>query len=177
VLSFTAEEAWRIVHPEDPTIFVQLFVDALPPVHDAAALDRKWQRILTVRAAVLKELEAVRQSGAIGSSLQADVVYRASGALRDVLQGLGDELKYVFITSKATVEAVAGEAGQGPVATVDAIASEAEQGPVVMPSAAPKCERCWHYRADVGNDPSRPQLCGRCTDDADLCGGESRRVA
>jgi isoleucyl-tRNA synthetase len=47
----------------------------------------------------------------------------------------------------------------------------------VDPAAAPKCERCWHWREDVGHDPRRPELCGRCTNDDDLCGGESRRVA
>src|SRR5439155_4703572 len=71
ILSFTAEEAWRVVHPEDPTIFVRVFAGSLPDVADADALLAKWQRILAVRAIVLKELETLRQDGKIGSSLQA----------------------------------------------------------------------------------------------------------
>ncbi len=78
ILSFTAEEAWRIVHPDDPTIFVRRWGDALPTVPDGAALMKKWPRILAVRAAVLKELEALRQDGRIGSSLQAEVNDRSA---------------------------------------------------------------------------------------------------
>ncbi len=73
ILSFTAEEAWRVLHPADPTIFAHVWKDTLPQVPDAPALIAKWEAILRVRAAVMKELEAVRQAGTIGSSLQADV--------------------------------------------------------------------------------------------------------
>jgi len=46
----------------------------------------------------------------------------------------------------------------------------------VQPSAAIKCERCWHYRDDVGHDPAHPTICGRCT--SNLYGaGEIRKVA
>jgi hypothetical protein len=77
ILSFTAEEAWRILHPSDPTVFVHVWKDALPTFAHEPELIAKWERILAVRAAVLKELETVRQSGAIGSSLQAEVLITA----------------------------------------------------------------------------------------------------
>jgi len=73
VLSFTAEEAWRIVRPDDASIFCRTWVDALPKLPDAVELMTKWSRILAVRAAVQKELETLRQGGKIGSSLQAEV--------------------------------------------------------------------------------------------------------
>ena len=76
VLSFTAEEAWRILRPDEPSIFCRTWVDALPRLPDAEALTAKWSRILAVRGAVLKELETLRQGGKIGSSLQAEVVDR-----------------------------------------------------------------------------------------------------
>ena len=158
ILSFTAEEAWKLVHSEDPTIFVRTWTDALTQDPDADALAVKWRRILAVRAAVQKELEAVRQSGAIGSSLQADVAITAPAADYEALAALGDDLRFVTITSAATV--VPG----------DALAVR------VTPSAHRKCDRCWHWRADVGADAAHPTLCGRCV--ANLFGaGEPRRFA
>jgi isoleucyl-tRNA synthetase len=158
ILSFTAEEAWRIVHAEDPTIFVRTWRDAHAPVADAPALAIRWQRILAVRAVVQKELEAVRQSGAIGSSLQAEVAISAPPEDFAALAALGDDLRFVTITSGATVS-------PGSALTVQ-----------VTPSTHAKCERCWHWRADVGTDRAHPVLCGRCT--ANLFGaGEPRRCA
>jgi isoleucyl-tRNA synthetase len=158
ILSFTAEDAWSILRSSDPTIFVRTWGELLPEVADADALVAKWDRILAVRALVQKELEAVRQSGAIGSSLQADVVVDADGETYDALASLGDDLRFVLITSAARVR-------RGDPLRV-----------VVTPSAAQKCERCWHWRADVGADASHPGLCGRCV--ANLFGdGEARSYA
>jgi isoleucyl-tRNA synthetase len=158
ILSFTVEEAWRILHPGDPTVFVRVFAGSLPTFHDAAALADKWQRILAVRAAVLKELEDVRQTGAIGSSLQAEVDVVAPPEDAAALASLEDDLRFVFITSQARPQ------------SGDALAV------TVRPSSAPKCERCWHYRADVGADRAHPGLCARCV--ANLFGaGELRRHA
>jgi isoleucyl-tRNA synthetase len=103
----------------------------------------------------------VRTSGAIGSSLQAELTVKASGDKYRALASLEDDLKFVFITSQASVVEVAGEA---------------EESVEVTPSAAEKCERCWHYRRDVGHDHAHPGLCGRCT--SNLFGaGEARRFA
>ncbi|MFO1314922.1 MAG: isoleucine--tRNA ligase [Burkholderiales bacterium] len=158
ILSFTAEEAWRILHPADPTIFVHVWQGSLPAVPDAPALIAKWERILAVRAAVLKELEAVRQTGTIGSSLQAEVAIVAPEPDYAALASLGEDLRFVTITSAATLEA-------GPELAVR-----------VAGSPHAKCERCWHWRADVGADAAHPRLCGRCV--ANLFGsGEARRHA
>jgi len=158
ILSFTAEEAWRIVHADDPTIFVRTWTDALIQDPDADALMAKWRRILAVRAAVQKELEAVRQSGAIGSSLQAEVAITAPAADYQALAALGNDLRFVTITSAATL------------APGDALSVR------VTPSVYAKCERCWHWRADVGTDAAHPTLCGRCV--ANLFGaGEPRQFA
>ena len=158
ILSFTAEEAWQIVHPEDPTIFVHVWDDALPKIDDAASLLAKWERIMAVRALVQKELEQVRQAGSIGSPLQAEVEIIAPPAEHAALASLGDDLRFVFITSAAAVR-------PGDALSI-----------TVRPSAHPKCERCWHWRADVGADPTHPTLCARCV--ANLFGdGESRSAA
>jgi isoleucyl-tRNA synthetase len=158
ILCFTAEEAWRIVHHGDPSIFVHVFAGSLPEVAGADALGAKWQRILAVRSAVLKELESLRADGKIGSSLQAEVTVAAPDEDYEALASLGDDLRFVFITSAANVE------------RSDALAV------AVNPSPSPKCERCWHWRADVGDDPKHPLLCGRCV--SNLFGsGEPRAFA
>ena len=125
---------------------------------DAATLTARWERILAVRALVQKELEAVRQAGAIGSSLQAEVEIVADFDNYAALASIGDDLRFVLITSAARVS-------RSNELTIS-----------VSSSPYPKCERCWHWRSDVGKDPTHPRLCGRCV--ANLVGrGEPRRFA
>jgi isoleucyl-tRNA synthetase len=155
ILSFTAEEAWSIVHADEPTIFIHTWDAMIPPIRDAEALAARWERILNVRALVQKELEAVRQAGAIGSSLQAEVDIVADVETYAALASLGDDLRFVLITSAASVS-------RGHEMTI-AVAS----------SQHPKCDRCWHWRADVGRDASHPGLCGRCV--SNLFGAGERR--
>jgi isoleucyl-tRNA synthetase len=158
VLSFTAEEAWRIVHPQDATIFTHTWKGSVPELADADALRVKWQRILAVRASVQRELERLREQGGIGSSLEAEATVIADGADHDALASLGDDLRFVLITSAARVEH-----GDSPAILVNR-------------SAYSKCARCWHWRNDVGDDAAHPTLCGRCI--ANLEGdGEPRRFA
>ncbi|MEY3580447.1 MAG: isoleucine-tRNA ligase [Pseudomonadota bacterium] len=166
ILSFTAEEAWSVFadvktyQASQETIFTQLFYD-LPKIDQASNLLEKYTAIKTIRNDVLKQLEDLRVSGAIGSSLQAEVEIRASGDTYHLLQSLGDDLKFVLITSNATLIQV----------------DNAETvGIQVQASAHKKCERCWHYRADVGSHAEHAGICGRCV--ANLFGsGEQRRVA
>ncbi len=156
VLSFTAEEAWRILYPNDASIFCQVWVDALPVFGDASALAAKWARVLAVRASVLKEIERLRMEGKVGSSLQAEVAISAPADDYAALASLGDDLRFVMITSAASL------------VQDDALAI------AVTPSRQPKCERCWHYRADVGTDSDHPTLCARCR--ANLFGAGERRA-
>jgi isoleucyl-tRNA synthetase len=158
ILSFTAEEAWALAHPGSASVFCGTWTATLPVLTDAAKLLDKWSRILAVRAAVLKELETLRQQGSIGSSLQSEVVIAATDADHEALASLGDDLRFVLISSAARVER-----GAALVITVTA-------------SPHAKCERCWHCRADVGHAAAHPGLCGRCT--ANLFGsGEPRAHA
>ena len=99
-----------------------------------------------------------RQGGKIGSPLQAEVAIEAPAAEYDALASLGDDLRFVTITSAATISR-----GEGVQVTV-------------TPSANPQCERCRHWRTDVGTDAAHPTLCGRCV--ANLFGrGEPRKYA
>ena len=162
--SFTAEEASKVLNPASDTLFTSLF-HAYPEIADSDVLLTKWQLLREVRSEVTKALEEARTAGQIGSSLQAEVIVRASGERFDALASLGEDLKFVMITSQAIVEKVAEDS------TVDSM-----QAVTVTPSAAPKCERCWHHRSDVGIDPEHPTLCGRCF--SNLFGaGETRSAA
>ncbi|HRZ62658.1 MAG TPA: class I tRNA ligase family protein, partial [Rubrivivax sp.] len=158
-LSFTAEEAWGLFAPGQGSLFKQTYWDfaGIGATPDAALLS-KWQSLRELRDAVNKAIEEVRAAGGVGSSLQAEVTLTAPPETHALLASLGEDLKFVFITSKATL--VAG----------DALAV------AVAPSAAAKCERCWHWRDDVGRDAAHPTICGRCT--SNLYGaGEARLVA
>jgi isoleucyl-tRNA synthetase len=161
LLSFTAEEAWKVLKARTGgTIFTETYA-ALPEVPDEAALVERWTALRAIRAEVQKRLEELREKGAIGSSLQAEVELRAAGGKAALLRSLGNDLRFVLITSQARVTTVA---------------SEAEEAVIVTPSGATKCERCWHWRDDVGVEPAHPTLCGRCV--SNLFGaGEPRTVA
>ena len=161
ILSFTAEEAWQVMLGDpDESVFLHQW-HQFPDDPQASNLIARWTRVREIRAMAVKEMETVRESGGIGSSLQAEIVVSASGADHDLLASLGDELRFVLITSRATLERTA------------------DNGPLnvnVAASTARKCERCWHYRADVGHDQDHPDLCGRCT--SNLFGaGEERHFA
>ncbi|MBL8370431.1 MAG: isoleucine--tRNA ligase [Burkholderiaceae bacterium] len=156
-LSFTAEEAWAVFAGEknQGSIFFETFWPFATP--DEALL-AKWDRLRQIRDLANKEIETVRTEGRVGSSLQATLRITAGADDAALLRSLGDDLKFVTITSAA--EVLDGESLQI----------------TVTPSAAVKCERCWHYRDDVGADAAHPTICGRCV--SNLTGdGESRRFA
>jgi isoleucyl-tRNA synthetase len=153
-LSFTAEEAWKFCGNGE-SIFTQVYCDLGQP--DEALL-AKWSRIREIRDAVNKEIENVRAAGQVGSSLQANVKLAVPVEDHALLASLGEDLKFVLITS---------------VVELDRSEALAVQ---VTPSTAAKCERCWHWRDDVGHDPAHPSLCSRCT--SNLFGaGEARSAA
>mgnify|MGYP001453145262 FL=1 len=153
-LSFTAEEAWKLVGASD-SIFLEEFWRFDAP--DTTLLAR-WARIRAIREQVNKEIEVQREQGVIGSSLQANVDLTAAPQDHALLASLGDDLRFVLITSVARLHAG------------DALQVE------VHASGDRKCERCWHWRADVGADPAHPTICGRCV--SNLHGsGEVRVVA
>jgi len=164
ILSFTAEEIWSLAgagKDENATVFTHTW-DEFPAAGYAPGLLERWAKIRGVRAEVQKQLEEARGAGKIGSSLQAEVEIRASGEKLELLQSLKDDLRFVLITSSAVVTPVA---------------AAADEAVIVRASALAKCERCWHYRDDVGgDDAAHPGLCGRCV--SNLHGaGEARAYA
>ncbi len=151
-LSFTAEEAWKVFGGSD-SIFLEEYAEIGSP--DAALL-AKWNRIREIRDAANKEIEALREKGQVGSSLQANLVITAAADDHRLLAALGDDLKFVFIASAVKLQ------------PGDALAIQA------LPSADTKCDRCWHWRDDVGRDAAHPALCGRCV--SNLFGAGEARV-
>jgi isoleucyl-tRNA synthetase len=160
VLSFTGEEVWAVLSGKDDVSVFEEQWYALPETGmDAAALTA-WQDIRNVRELVNKKLEEQRAAGAIGSALQAEVDVFAGKETFELLSRLSDDLRFVLITSRANVHL---REGGG-------------LGIEVKPSTHTKCDRCWHYREDVGSDAAHPALCGRCV--SNLHGkGEARRYA
>lgn len=158
VLSFTAEEAFKVFSPnESETIFTERF-EPLPEVAGAEALLAKWNAVRTVRADLQKKIEELRGEGQIGSSLQAVVRIEAAPAVYDALASLGDELRFVMIVSAVELVKSADE----------------ETHFAVSASKEGKCERCWHYVAGIGSDAEHPTLCPRCA--SNLFGAGEKRL-
>ncbi len=158
-LSFTAEEAWTVLGVAGKTpagskesIFMDTYwkLDAWLDAVDSTTRSNsellvKWTRIREIRDVVNKDIEILRADGKVGSSLQSKVALTVGADDHAILSSLGTDLKFVFITS--AVDLIAGDALSTTVSASNAV----------------KCERCWHYRDDVGHDPDHPALCSRCT--------------
>jgi len=164
-LSFTAEEAHKVFQrPPKPDAATSIFVEIyheLPPVPGHEALLAKWASIRAIRAEALKQIEARREAGKIGSSLQAELDLHLHGERHTLLATLGEELRFVTITSRATLL----PAGNAQDERIE-----------VTPSAHKKCDRCWHWRPEVGRSSEHPALCARCIDNL-FGAGETRNVA
>ncbi|HEY8353380.1 MAG TPA: class I tRNA ligase family protein, partial [Methylophilaceae bacterium] len=146
ILSFTADEIWQTLGVDaERSVFEEVWYD-LPASGLSEAGIARWQTILDVRALANKAIEEKRAQGLVGSSLQSELDIHAAGAVHEALAHLGEDLRFVLIVSRATLH----EIPAGDV-RID-----------VTPSPHAKCERCWHYRADVGADADHPTICGRC---------------
>ncbi|MBA4144010.1 MAG: isoleucine--tRNA ligase [Nitrosospira sp.] len=161
ILSFTAEEVWQhLGSDKQESVLLQTWHE-FPPQRGEAALMQRWSRIRELRSMVQRRLEESRVRGEIGSSLAASVDIHTTGNDFLLLESLGDDLRLIVVTSAARVS-------QSGVT--------AKQKISVTPCVHPKCERCWHYREDVGIDADHPTICGRCI--SNLYGpGEVRRYA
>ena len=158
ILSFTADEVWQqLPGKREKYVFTQEWYQGLEAVTlDSDLSDDYWEKLLTVRNEVNKVLEQARRDKRIGGSLEAEVTLFADADLAAELAKVGDELRFILITSKAAVADMS-QAGD------DAIETELSSLKlVVAKSSAEKCERCWHYREEVGTIESHPTLCQRC---------------
>lgn len=157
VLSFTADEIWKFIPGErSNSVFLEEWYTF--DIDEEGAEQRKqyWGALMPVRDEVNKQLEKLRVAKTIGSSLDAEVTLYCNDKLRQQLEQIGDELRFVMMTSYAQLKSLAEK-------TADAIDTEVEGLAVsVVPCTHTKCVRCWHHREDVGSDDKHPELCGRC---------------
>lgn len=154
ILSFTAEEIWQTIPAhKDESIFIEQWYTAWPAIDDVNMED--WSQLHLIRDEVNKALEETRQKGDIGSALAAEVTLYADSKVLPKLSRLGEELRFLLITSGA--HAV-------PMAEIPSgiALSEYGVGIKVAASSYEKCARCWHRRPEVGSDRSHPELCLRC---------------
>jgi isoleucyl-tRNA synthetase len=163
ILSFTAEELWENMPGERvDSVFLSQWYAMLPAPETEGPLSADfWSEMMSVRQQVNKALELAREQGNLRGSLDAAVSLYADGPLSERLRSLGDELRFVLITSEATVV----ETNSAPDGAVDAEGMALRIQ--VEPAVSKKCERCWHRRPDVGEHSAHPTLCGRCVTNID----------
>jgi isoleucyl-tRNA synthetase len=167
ILSFTADEVWGFLPgSRAKSVFLAEWYSDTPEI--TGVEESEWEKILAVREGVSRELEKLRVAGAIGAALDAEVDLYCDEITARTLGRFGEELRFVFITSRATVSAAAARPDGAVNVVPDAVWIR------VAPSTHVKCVRCWHHRADVGSRPEHPELCARCV--TNVAGpGEQRR--
>ena len=173
ILSFTADEVWGYLPGErEKYVFTGEWYEGLFGLADSEAMnDAFWDELLKVRGEVNKVIEQARADKKVGGSLEAAVTLYAEPELAAKLTALGDELRFVLLTSGATVA----DYNDAPA---DAQQSEVLKGLKVALSKAEgeKCPRCWHYTQDVGKVAEHAEICGRCV--SNVAGdGEKRKFA
>jgi isoleucyl-tRNA synthetase len=175
ILSFTADEIWQHMPGErGESVQLETWYPHLFELDQSEPMNMDfWQQVLETRSTVSKQLETLRVDNQIGSSLDAEVSVYCNGELRQNLDRLEDELRFVMITSDAHVAAPDAKPD-------DAVEARLNNGETIYIKATPsdhgKCVRCWHHRADVGKDATHPDLCGRCVENV-AGDGEARRFA
>lgn len=166
ILSFTAQEIWEAMPGERPHQFVFAVTEAdLPEANGRAQVN--WQLIQSAKESVNQAIEAARNDGLVKGSLSAEVALYADGAVFDALTALGDEIRFVTITSEVDLYPLS-EAPDGAV--TDSVCPQLAV--VVKATESEKCERCWHHRPDVGSVSAHPTLCTRCVDNVEGAGEE-----
>lgn len=168
ILSFTADEAWEYMPGAADSLYLQEWHSGLEGINHGDFSAGDWQQIIEVRNQVNKHIEEMRQGGQLRSSLQALVTIEADPQTVALLGRIGEELRFVLITSGASVS---DEPVPGAVPTdIDGLKL------VVTKSDQEKCVRCWHFRPDIGEHVAHPELCDRCIENVDG-GGEIRKIA
>ncbi len=167
ILSFTAQEAWEILHSKDANsdsyVFTQAWYEF--PVFELSAISTEdWHNIMRAKDMVNKNIETARGNKIINANLSADATLYADGAMYDSLAKLGEELRFVLITSSASLAPVS----KAPTNTTNETSNEnsnesaADLKVVITAAKGIKCVRCWHIRDDIGTDSTHPELCARC---------------
>ncbi|WP_259642538.1 isoleucine--tRNA ligase, partial [Pseudomonas savastanoi] len=172
ILAFTADELWQFLPGErNESVMLNTWYEGLTEMPADFDMDRAyWERIMAVKTSVNKEMENLRAAKAIGGNLQAEVTLYAEESLVADLSKLSNELRFVLITSTASVAPLVSAPADAVVTEVAGLKLK------VLKSSHAKCARCWHHREDVGVNPEHPEICGRCVDNISGA-GEVRHYA
>ncbi|MCE0811895.1 isoleucine--tRNA ligase [Buttiauxella sp. S04-F03] len=173
IMSFTADEIWAFLPGNrEKYVFTGEWYEGLFGLADSETMNNEyWDTLLTVRGEVNKVIEQARADKRVGGSLEAAVTLYADSELAAKLNSLGEELRFVLLTSGS-------EVADYSQATEDAQQSEILKGLKVALRKADgeKCPRCWHYTTDVGQVAEHAEICGRCV--TNVAGdGEKRKFA
>lgn len=167
ILSFTAEEIWQEMRlignaVDKETVFMARWDEVVTESDFDLSRDEigvgDWGYIQLIRTEVNKELEKLRANSVIGSSLEANVNLYIDDKMFPVLAKLKDDLRFILITSSATIADISQAPNDAAVTGIAGLKL------VALPSSHQKCSRCWHYREDVGSNKEHPELCSRCVD-------------
>ena len=177
ILSFTADEIWAFMPQpangeREESVFLATWYEDLAALSDDDAQGREfWQTVMTVKEAVNKRIEEERNAGNVKGGLTTQVELFCEGSLAETLTSLGEELRFVLITSRASIKGLSDDGH------AEAKPSDMEGLLVkVSPSEDAKCDRCWHHRPEVGTIEAHKDLCQRCVDNIDG-EGEKRSFA
>ncbi|PID44287.1 MAG: isoleucine--tRNA ligase [Proteobacteria bacterium] len=174
ILSFTAEEIWQAI-PGKRGEFVMLetWYEDLPVLSADEPMGRDyWETVMGVKNAVNRQIEQARNQGVVKGSLSAEVDLYCEGDLKERLEALGEELRFVLITSRANVCGLSDE-GSAEAAVIEEVEGLKVR---IRQTGHSKCTRCWHHREEVGRSEVHPELCGRCIENVDG-EGETRQFA
>lgn len=172
ILSFTADEIFReIPGQRAQSVFLTDMGDGIDALPESAEFsDGFWKKVMAVKTAVNRDLEARRAEKLIGSGLSAEVDLYCDAALVETLQRLGEELRFVLIVSRATLNPLDQASAEATITDIKGLSLQ------VSASTHEKCERCWHHREDVGQNATHPTLCARCVTNIEG-EGEQRQFA
>jgi len=162
ILSFTADELWEhLPGQRSGTVFAAEWYQGLSRMDADAEMDSDfWETVQSVKSAVNKVLEGAKKEGLVGGSLATEVTLFCDESLMNSLVKLGDELRFVLISSAARLAPLS--------AANEAVATDVDGLQVrVAASDGEKCSRCWHHREEVGQSLEHPELCFRCIDNVD----------
>ncbi len=154
ILSFTADELWHhLPGAREPAVHIARFPErqALDGLADADLL-RRWTMLTALRERVLAEIEPLRKSKQIGSSLQAKVILTAAQAGLTSLAPYRRDLPMLFIVSDVELRLSAQEGDGGDL----------EPRITIERAGGVKCDRCWRYVSSVSREPEWAGICERC---------------
>ena len=157
ILSFTSEEIWQThssLKGQNESIFLSKYFESKQE-GECVISSSDWARIFEIKDIVNQSIERLRNENKLKGSLDSNVIISANEEDKSILDKLGPELHFVFISSQASV--IDG----------DTLSIQIDQ------MSDNKCTRCWHRDSTVGESKVHPEICSRCEENIDQS-GESR---